>query len=102
MVEKIDLRLNIENNKSTTSDMDVDRFNIMESSLRSLKLSTVEKFMDNFKHNGDVLFASFEMYDNTHPVNESLMLDIAIFACKSLDISKHINLYGLRFWRVAH
>ena len=60
------MRLNIGNNESKTSDMDVDNINAIEISLRLLKLSAVEKIMNNYKQNGDVLFASFEQYENAH------------------------------------
>ena len=62
--------------------MDVDNISTMEHSLCSLKLSAVEKFMDNYKQNGDVLFASFEIYRNTYPVYENLRRDIATYARK--------------------
>ena len=63
----------------------------MESSLKTLKLSAVEKFIDDYKQNGNVLFSSFENCYNTHEVTKNLMRDIATYArkiwtCRSLFI----------------
>ena len=46
--------------------MKVDNINTTESLLRSLKLSPREKFINNFKHNGDVLFDSFDICMISH------------------------------------
>ena len=43
------------------------------------------------------MFASFDIYDNCHPVSEDLMKDIATYAIKSLDINKPIRLHGITF-----
>ena len=81
--------------------MNVDPVNSTEASLRTLQLFNVEKFMDGYKETGDVLFARFDVYDNTNLVSAVLMKDIAAYARKSLDISKPVNLHGLRYSRVA-
>ena len=67
--------------------MDIDNLNSIESSLRSLKLSAVEKFIDNYKQNGDVLFANFEGHCDIRP--------------EDLDITKSVPRHGLRFSRVT-
>ena len=59
--------------QQTITDMDVDVLNPLTTSLRSLKLPSVEKFIDSFKGTGDMIFASFEIYDNSHPVSRDLM-----------------------------
>ena len=58
--EAVDVRLALENNKTNESNMDVDNANTMVSSLRTLKLSAVESFIDNCKLNGNAIFTSFE------------------------------------------
>ena len=69
----MDARLSTQNNETNESNMDVHNANTMVSSLRALKLSAVEKFIDNYKQNGSVLFSSFEIYNNTHEVTENLI-----------------------------
>ena len=88
--EDVDERLPIQNNETNESNMDVDNPNTIVSSLRALKLSAVERFIDNYKQYGNALFSSFEIYDNTHAcaVIEKLMRDIATFARKNLGMSK--------------
>ena len=72
--------------------MNVDVLNSLPSSLRTLKLSNVDKFIHSYKGTGDMIFASFGISDNSHPVSADLMKDIATFARKGLDISKPIYL----------
>ena len=57
----------------------------------------MEKFINNFKHNGGVLFASFDIYDVTYSVNKNLVREVATYARRSLDITKPIHLHGIRF-----
>ena len=90
--------IKIEVRKPDNSNMDVDIIHPMETSLRTLKLSNVEKVMDSYKDTGDMMFAGFDIQDNSHPVsNADVMKDIATFARESLDINKPIYLHGLRF-----
>ena len=77
--------------------MEVDNINTMEGLLRSLKLFSMEMLVNNFKHNGDVLFTSFDIHDITYRVNKNVVRDIATYARKNLDITKPINLHGIRF-----
>ena len=51
------------------------------SELRTIILSSMENFFDTNSSDEDALFASFEIYDNSHP---DLMKDIAIIARKNL------------------
>ena len=53
--------------------------------------------MDSYKETGDMIFTSFDIYGNSHPVNGDLKKDIAAFARKSVDKSKPIYLLGLGF-----
>ena len=46
------------------------------------------------------MVASFDIYDNCHPLSKDLMKDIAAYTSKSLDVNKPIRLLGLRFSRV--
>ena len=81
--------------------MDIDSLNLLDTSLRTLKLSRVEKFVDSFQCTGDMIFASFYIYDNAHSLRMELMKGIAMYARSSLDISKPICLHGFRFSRVT-
>ena len=54
--------------------------------------------MDSFKDTGDMLFASFDIYDNAHV---DLMKEIATYARKSLDVSTPVNQHGLRYSSVT-
>ena len=60
--ENVDARLSLENNETNMLNMDVDNVNTMVSSLRTLKLSAVERFIDDCKLNGNAVFASFEIW----------------------------------------
>ena len=66
--------------------------------MRTLKLSNMEKFIDGFKGTGDMLFASFDIYDYSHSVSVDVMKDIAKYAKKSLNISKPILKPILSTW----
>ena len=57
----------------------------------------MEKFINKFKHNGNVLCDSFDIYDIVYPVNVNLVRDIATYASKGLDITKPIHLHSIRF-----
>ena len=73
---------NIEVNGSKSIELDDEALNPMITSLQILKLSSVEKCT------GDVMFASFDNYDNSHSVSANLMKDIATYVRKNLGISK--------------
>ena len=73
----------------------------MVSLLRTLKLSAVERLIDDYKLSGNDIFASFEISNNTHPVTGNLMRDISTVAHKNVDVSRPIRLHGLRFSRVT-
>ena len=57
--EDVDARLSLQTTETNESNMDVDNANTMVSSLRSLKLSAVESFIDNCKMNGYAIFRQF-------------------------------------------
>ena len=79
--------------------MEVDTLSPIAAKLKPLNLSSMEKSRDSFLGAWDAMFASFDMYDNCHPLSEYLMKDIAAYTRKSLDINKPICLLGLRFSR---
>ena len=78
LVDEMDELLHIKKEGSESADMDVEGLNPMATPLTPLNLSSVEKFMDSFKGTGDMMFASFNI-DNSHPVSEDLMKDIACY-----------------------
>ena len=96
----MDELLNIEVQGSKNTDMEVDTLNPIAPTLKILKPSSTEKTLNSFLGSVDVMFASFDIYSNCHPVNNDLMKDIATYARKSLDISK-LFLHGLSFSRVT-
>ena len=59
MADEVDEMLNIAGRRPKSTDMDVDALNLLVTSLRTLKLPSVEKFMDSFKGTGDMIFSSF-------------------------------------------
>ena len=58
--------------------MEGDTLNPIAAMLKTLKLSSIKRTLDSFLETGDVMFSSFDIYDNWHPVNEDLK-DIAIY-----------------------
>ena len=77
--------------------MEVDTVNTITTILKVLNPSSKGKTLDSYLGTGDMMFASFDIYDNCHQVSEDLMNDIATYTRKGLDISKPICLHGLRF-----
>ena len=65
--------------------MDIE--DTLGSSFRSLKLSSVDIFIDKVECNGDIVFNSFEMYDHSHVVGVDLMKEIVMFARGSFDMT---------------
>ena len=43
--------------------------------LKDIALSPVEQFLELSNIDGDIMFASFEIYDNSHPVGANIMKD---------------------------
>ena len=86
--EKLDEFLNIEIQGSKTTKIEMDILNTIAGMLKVLNPSSMEKTMDSYLGTRNMIFASFDVYDNCHQVSEDLMKDIATYARKNLDISK--------------
>ena len=60
LVEEVDGRLNKEGRGAKSTDMDVEKLNPLVTSLRTLHLCTVEKYLDNYKGTGACRFACMD------------------------------------------